>query len=281
MELLQLNKFGDLHNGQTIIFCKTEFLRKEFKKISKIKNEVVLISGNSDESIDAGLVAAMPGNIQLWYGQNAATRHPKLKCLPIGLENTSPNARSGHGIGWQHAVEKIALLKTLTNHPAKQIPVKLLYANFNVNTNRAHRLPVKELCIATPFINWDEPSLTYPEFIDHVLDHEAVLCPAGNGLDTHRLYEVLYCGRVAVTIKTGNHSIYADLYEKLPVVILNTSAELKDEAFLKQAIANAKQKPFENGLLDFNYWKQQVEDAAARIVKKPQTVMDKFIRYFS
>uniref|UniRef100_UPI0025FC4903 hypothetical protein n=1 Tax=uncultured Mucilaginibacter sp. TaxID=797541 RepID=UPI0025FC4903 len=215
MELLQLNKFGDLHNGRDVIFCKTDYLKDEFKKIAKFKNEVILISGNGDGGIGNGLTSLMPDNIFRWYCQNKLTYNEKLVSIPIGLENTSVNKRKGHGVAWQHAVEKVRLLSEVFNSSETGIPSKFLYSNFNPQTNEAYRNPIKEICINAPFINWDEPSLNYPEFIKKILDHEATVCPAGNGIDTHRLYEVLYCKRVAITFKTGNYPVYNELYEKL------------------------------------------------------------------
>lgn len=277
MELLQLNKFGDLHNGKDIIFCKTDYLKDEFKKIAKLKNEVILISGNGDEGIGSNFTSLMPDNIRLWYCQNNLTYHEKLISIPIGLENTSVNKRKGHGVAWPHAVEKVRLLNETFNNGVSSTPSKFLYANFNTQTNAMHRDAVKAICIRTPFIRWDEPSLNYTEFIKKVLDHEATICPAGNGIDTHRLYEVLYCNRIAVTFKTGDYPVYKELYEKLPVVILDTAKDLKDYDKLQELVALAHQKKENLELIDFNYWKGLTTSMADKIDKKN----DLFNRFLS
>lgn len=268
MELLQLNKFGDLHNGKDVIFCKTDFLKDEFKKIAKLKNEVILISGNGDEGIGSSLTSLMPDNIRFWYCQNNLTYHEKLISLPIGLENTSVNKRKGHGIAWPHAIEKLRLLSEVFNSAGTAKPSKFLYANFNPQTNGEHRIQVKEICISTPFISWDEPSLNYADFIKNVLDHEATICPAGNGIDTHRLYEVLYCKRIAVTFKIGDYPVYKELYEKLPVVILDNAEDLKDRDRVQELIGIAQQKKENLELIDFSYWKELTNRMADKIDKK-------------
>jgi hypothetical protein len=272
LELLQLNKFGDLHNGRSIIFCKTDYLKDEFKKLAKLKNEVILISGNGDEGIGSSLTSIMPDNIRLWYCQNNLTHHEKLVSLPIGLENTSVNKRKGHGVAWPHAVEKVRLLNETFNNDESSAPSKFLYANFNTETNADHRNQVKEICIDNPFINWDEPSLNYPEFIKKVLDHQATICPAGNGIDTHRLYEVLYCKRIAVTFKIGDYPVYKELYEKLPVVVLDNVEDLKDHDKLQDLIATAHQKKENLELIDFNYWKASILQAAGNIVPSKESL---------
>jgi hypothetical protein len=276
MDFLQQNKFGELHNGKNIYFCKTEFLTSEFKKIGRIKNQFILISGNSDEGIDSKLIVKMPDNILAWYGQNVMTYHEKLRSIPIGLENTFQNKRKKHGIGWDHAISKIALLNTINNNNDPNnnnapLPQKILYANFNIQTNIAHRSPIKEACKKSPFITWDEPTLNYNDFIANVLDHEATVCPMGNGLDTHRLYEILYCNRVAITIKAGNYPIYTDLYPKLPVVVLDSIDELYDIEKIKELIAAAKHKTQNIELLDFHHWKNTINDVAANIVIEKRT----------
>lgn len=280
MELLQLNKFGDLHNGKDIIFCKTDFLKGEFKNIAKLKNEVILISGNGDEGIGSSLTSIMPDNIRLWYCQNNLTEHGKLVSIPIGLENTVANKRKGHGVAWSHAIEKISLLKEVFNSSETTPPSQFLYANFHTQTNAERRNPVKDVCISTPFVDWDEPSLNYPEFIKKVLDHEATVCPAGNGIDTHRLYEVLYCKRVAVTIKSGDYPIYKQLYEKLPVVILNKVEDLKDRDKLQELIAIADQKKGNLDLIDFDYWKTSITGVANQISKPDKNVFRNIINRY-
>ncbi len=279
MELLQLNKFGDLHNGRNIIFCKTELLKDELIKIGKIKNEVILISGNADEGIDSSHISIMPDNIKLWYCQNNLVFHDKLRSIPIGLENTVINKRKGHGVAWPHAVQKIQLLNDAFNGAGNEPPSKFLYANFNTKTNPIHRDPVKNTCISSPFITWDEPSLSYPDFIKSVLDHEATICPAGNGIDTHRLYEILYCKRVAVTFKIGDFPVYKDLYEKLPVVILNTVDDLKDHDRLQELIGIAKQKKENLELLDFNFWRQLITNVANEIFVDEKNIFNRFLSY--
>lgn len=258
MDLLQLNKFGNLHNNHNIIFCKTDYLIAEFKAIQKVKHEVILISGNSDYSITSGFISLMPDNIHTWYCQNNLVYHDKLRSIPIGLENTFTSKREGHGVAWQHARQKIELLKEVSTKAEKHGISKLLYANFNIHTNIKHRLPIKEICARTEFITLDEPNLDYATFIDRVLAHEATVCPIGNGIDTHRLYEVLYCQRIPVIIKSGDYPIYTDIYDHLPIVILKNANELTDIEKLQDQIGKAKEKAVKLELLDFHYWQKLI-----------------------
>ena len=44
MNFIQLNKFTNLHDGNKIIFCKTDFLFEEFNTIKNLDSDVILIT---------------------------------------------------------------------------------------------------------------------------------------------------------------------------------------------------------------------------------------------
>ena len=116
MELIQLNKFSELHDGEKIIFCKTDFLGSEFNNISKINGDVILITGNSDYAITDDIVKRAPKNIKKWYAQNALTNSDLVTPIPMGIENKLESLRLGHGIGYFERVqEKETLLNNIKN----------------------------------------------------------------------------------------------------------------------------------------------------------------------
>lgn len=281
MELLQLNKFANLHNGTTIFFFKTQHFETVFKQIRRIKNEVILISGNSDDPVDEIMVSKMPDNVLRWYCQNNLVYHSKLITIPIGLENSIEPRIKKMGVAWPHAIQKH---KSITKHLVnkhKHSPSRFIYANFNVDTNLAYRQPIRHICKQSTFITWDDPSLDYDLFFSKVLDHEAVICPAGNGIDTHRLYEILYSGRIPITIKMGDYPLYSNLYEQLPIVMLDSSDELQDFQKLKTLINNTMQKHRRMELLDFNYWQQEIQNLAESISKNKPNFLRKLITKFN
>jgi hypothetical protein len=281
MELLQLNKFANLHNGKTIFFFKTQHYETEFKKIRRIKNEVILISGNSDDPVNEIMVSKMPGNVLRWYCQNNQVYHSKLITIPIGLENSIEPKIRRMGVSWPHAIQKHKFINKHIVNTHKSLPSRFIYANFNVDTNLAHRQPIRNICKQSTFITWNEPLLDYDVFVAEVLDHEAVICPAGNGIDTHRLYEILYSGRIPITIKTGNYPLYSDLYEQLPIVILDTIDELQDFQKLKALIISTIQKHKHIELLDFNYWQQEIKNLAVCIMENRPNFLKQLITKFS
>jgi len=250
MNTIQINKFSKLHNEDKVIFCKTDFIFEEFKNIEKIPHDVILITGNSDYPIDEHRFHLKPNNIKKWYAQNALINDEILIPLPIGLENKLESIRSGHGVGWgERVVEKEKLLsRNLTIQPYKKY-----YSNFNIETNYQYRSKIKDICINSSHIDWEESNLSLTEFFNKVLEYDAIICPIGNGIDTHRLWEVLYSNRIPITIKVGDFKIY-ELYKKLPIIILDNENQLYDEKLLDNKLNEIKNKQYDMSLLDMTYW---------------------------
>lgn len=253
MKPFQINQLSHLHDGEKIIFCKTDFLLTEFERISDLENDVVLISGNSDYAITDNIVSAAPPNIKKWFAQNAVSNHSVLEPLPIGYENKIVSERGGHGVGYPNRVQ---LKEELTDFISKNTITKSgrIYANFNTSTNRSHRDPILEICKQNEDITV-KSGLTLTEFFHDISDFKMSVCPAGNGIDTHRLWEVLACGGVPITIKIGNFKIY-ELYNLLPIIQLDYKEQLLDTDLIEEKFAEQKKKNPKDykPLLEKEYW---------------------------
>jgi hypothetical protein len=203
----------------------------------------------------------MPDNIHKWYAQNGLGNHPKLEIIPEGLQPSFGS--KGGDVGYEIAIVKEQLLNDLSD----DIPPKnLVYANFAVATNPRFRENIKNICINSHFIDWDETvnfsdyslynnfeSLNY--FYKKILNYQSVVCPIGNGIDTHRVYETLYLNRIPITF---NRLIYEKLYHNYPVVLLDNPEELNDENLIISRIKSAKNKIFDENMLYYDYWKNVI-----------------------
>ena len=176
----------------------------------------VLLTHNSDLGIDAELASLAfersPG-ISIWFGQNVLVRHPKLVSIPIGLERAR----------WYPDLRKRDRLHSKAKH-SLEMPTNLCLANFSVSTNKTERM----LCLdkASAFATLRSVDTvcqsTYDRYLTEILSHKFVLCPNGNGVDTHRLWETLYLGRIPVVTRSPTTEAFASL----PMVILDTWADL-------------------------------------------------------
>jgi len=251
IDYIEINKLSHLHDGENIFFCKTDYILEDFETIRNINHPVTLITGNSDYAITDNIVSVAPKNIAAWYAQNALSNSEIVHPLPIGLENKLPSVRTNHGIGYfDRASEKETLLN---QNNSDNLENKFIYANFNINTNYNYRSIVKDYCIESSFIDWQEPNLNLKDFFDTIRNYKMVVCPAGNGVDTHRLWEVLYSNRIPITIITGNYKIY-ELYKKLPIILLEDINQLLDKSLITEEYNKCLSKIWDRSLLDVKSW---------------------------
>jgi hypothetical protein len=246
------NKFSHLCDGENIIFCKTDFILEDFKRIERISNNIILVTGNSDLSITDKLVDIAPSNIHKWFSHNSDTRNPLVCGIPIGLENIEECSRANHGYSWPHAIEKHSLIHL---HSLFTEPTKKIYANFSMDTHST-RVRVAEICRDLDYITTDTCNThntinqkSYDCYLKDILDHEMVVCPRGNGIDCHRVWEVLYMGRIPI-IKTEKAM---DHFKNLPILMLDTWEDLKDLNLLQDKLNQVKYNS--KDLLNFDYWK--------------------------
>jgi hypothetical protein len=254
IDFIQLNKLSILHNYNNIIFCKTDYLLQDFQSISKHNNDIILISGNSDYPITDEVVKLAPKNIKKWYCQNAVSNNDIIFPIPIGLENKIESHRKNHGIDY---LERMTEKEHLINSISKMNPTKFIYANYNDNTNIEYRSHLTHKIKNISHITYQSPNISLKQFFSDIADHKMVLCPIGNGIDTHRLWETLYCDRIPVTLKVGSYKIY-ELYKKLPIIVLESIEELLDQKHMIKLYDKAMSKPKNSFLLSCEYWKKLI-----------------------
>ena len=92
--------------------------------------------------------------------------------------------------------------------------------------------------------NTSKPKISY--FIE-LASHKYAICPRGNGLDTHRLWECLYLNTIPIVIKDDFPNI-----TNLPIIILNNWDELDINklslTYTKQILSK----------LTINYYKESI-----------------------
>lgn len=200
-----------------ILFLYTHLLHIFAEKIQFFMNPITLITHNSDYNLTDSDPAVKKildsNNLVCWWGQNLCFIHPKMRFLPIGLANTM----------WDHG--KIENFTNVSINKSEDI-----YFNFNISTNREKR----ELCYNTlktqlPFL----PMLPVAENVKRLAQYKWCICPEGNGVDTHRLWEAMYLGCVPIVLKSpfidalmhytgGELPIYVvDAWDKLSTISLS------------------------------------------------------------
>lgn len=276
-DYIETNKFSyivrDSANA-SIIFCKTDPLLQEFDRLKNLNKKIILLTGNSDYPITENHVRQAPKNLVRLYGQNVLCNDNRFVPVPMGLES-SVICRRGfdHGVYYDRSKELQDLLITHTDED-KNInrAENLIYSNFTIRTNPIHRQAVHDFAQNVDFITSGERK-SAPDFHQSILDHKITLCPAGNGLDTHRLWEVLYLNRVPLTIfadqkswqgssdilpNNKEYAIYKKLYSQLPIIMLDRIEDLQNKNLIENLYNEVKDRP--TTLAYFSNWQKIIHD---------------------
>jgi hypothetical protein len=184
----ECNTFNPLkiQNGDKI-FLNTDFLEIYFKIIHpKIENKYFLFTHNSDISIDESVFKKYyDENIIHWFAQNLITKeNEKISLIPIGLENLR---RLKHG-----------RKKWFKDYPKlKRYNILSAYNEF---TNYKKRGAIQNIIQNHDIIDFRNFTST-AEYFNELKKYKFVLCPEGNGPDTHRVWESINLKVIPIMLK--------------------------------------------------------------------------------
>jgi hypothetical protein len=172
-----------------IIFVFTHDLELFYNKFENNINDKIIISHNSDHEI------TYIKNVKMHLGQNNLIRHDNLLPIPIGIEN-----RHWFNHNIFHEVRQMKIKKT-----------KDIYFFFNLNTH-----PSRKVCfnILKKELEWNNMKNKQDYFIE-LAKHKYAICPRGNGIDTHRIWECLYLDVIPIVIEPDFPNI-----DNLPIIVL-------------------------------------------------------------
>jgi hypothetical protein len=232
----------------------------------------ILVSGNSDHStpIDFPSYKKLLESDKLivWFSQNVVVEHPKLKHIPIGIDYHTLSV----GIGkheWTSLERPVSPLKQEINlRDIKKILKPLNQTNSDVAVTNFHlamggpprriqyRLPIYNKLKDNICMIW-LPKQTREEFWETLNEHAFVVCPFGNGLDTHRTWEVLCLGRIPIIEKSPLNKVY----EGLPIIEVEDWSKI-NKNWLKneftQIIFKIHNKEYKLERLMLFYWKNLI-----------------------
>lgn len=210
--------------------------KKDFNKFKK----KIWIFHNSDDCFDLRIKKKLEFFKPIkCFSQNLIFNSKKYCFLPIGLEN---NKFHNHG-----ETKDFSRLrkKKITKKPKILFGFKITNKKRIILKNKLRTIPI---CDET--VGWN--SYFYRRIL---LKYMFVVCPEGNGIDTHRLWEALYLRTIPIIEKNKISNFF--LKANLPVLILNKWSDLSK--FKEKDLAKiyfSRRKLFKNNYLFQNYWKK-------------------------
>ena len=228
------------HLDKPIVYTHMDYINQLFNVLKNIEKKLILISHNGDTCTPD---MQIPDCIEKWFSQNVTIKNEKLESIPIGIENDVWFPEIGKK---NKILDKIEEVKNIKN---------ILYVNHNINTN------IKEREEPYVLFNNDWTTLkkykngeNFDEYIDDIYNHKFVLCPNGNGIDTHRLWETLYLKSIPIV----KHSINTDFYSDLPICFVNDWKEINED-FLNKEYNRILNNNWNLDKLNFEYWKNKIK----------------------
>ena len=185
----------------TSIYCKVDHLVGLFDTVRKVRNRLVLVSSESDRPITSEFLGRCPPQIAHWFSTNIEVEDERLEALPLGLSNSYCDITLRAPLITEESRE-------FTNRP------HWLYINFRASSNPTLREPIIDYFRSLRSADWvtlQEGILNLQDYLTELTSHRFVLCPPGNGIDTHRLWEALYSRTIPVALDRPAMAAFRDL----------------------------------------------------------------------
>ena len=215
-----------------IIFVKTDLLPFFFKNFDLIKNKFILFTGVSDLPITEIYYPFLNNEkIIKWVGTNILIQHEKIFKIPIGFQEKELQ-------GGNQELLKILYNKKLDFENKKN---NLFITNMKITHDRRKNI---ELLYNNHFCIISKNKLLFNDYMEEINKYKFVLCPRGNGIDTHRFCEILLMGSVPIVESSG----LDDLYKNFPCIILNSFNDININLLKSYKYETEKEKNINNYL---------------------------------
>lgn len=228
----------------SVIFCQSELVEDLIAVLKGQYSDLSLIAGNSDRDFErepAGLV----NTFRISFLQNSSiSNNLNIFTLPIGIENLRlginglpKNLLSS--IPWSKRKGSVLVGPFSPTHEARNLILSNQPFKGELFTNLTSFVPPKK----------------YSEIVKN---HKYILCPRGNGLDTHRFWEALYRGSIPIVEK----SKWSESLKIMDIPMIEVESS-DPEQITRQVLASDESRDFENyhpknvKALWIDYWERR------------------------
>ncbi len=202
-----INKSFNISDGD-IVFCQTDYVHYLFELLNNSDlNRIDLITHQSDMKITKKIYNQKPACINYWYSTNVTAENKKLIPIPIGINNDFYQA---------FPIEEDFISKKFKKSYEK---LDRYYLNFNVNTNFYHRLRILKK-YSYQLNSSISSRVNKEEYLEDLNQNKFIICPYGNGIDTHRVWEAIYANSYPVVQKSIAYKNFTDL----PIIFVKNIA---------------------------------------------------------
>ena len=201
-----------------VVFVKTDYIYSGiFQKevLPYITNPFILVSGTSDRPAAGGApvgpILESPLVLK-WCCTNVSNLHnSKIYPVPLGFQEKD------RGGGDQTLIKNLISSRTPFSRKKSKI---LLPPHMETDS----RTPWLERLQALPYVHWVGDRVSWKEYMKLLDQYKFVVCLEGNGVDTHRNWEVL--AMQSVPISPSPTMAFLFNFHRLPYFFLEPHKEL-------------------------------------------------------
>jgi hypothetical protein len=248
-----------LSGDSSFLYYKRDFLykggiwrNKEILPLYKNRKDFrgkTVVLGHSDKSInihDSWVVSQMGAKNVI--GFNYVPNSKVSAGIPLGITNNCDDSERHRILG-----NESHFLSAERSSKYSDRFTNSIYLNMTISNNSPERSTLflalknqKNVTIQSPKLT-NEGRVTY---LKNLRDHNLVPCPAGNGIDTHRIWETLYMGGVPVIRK---NRILESLLVGLPVIILDEWDNLRNFELMEHNWMRIQETKWDMSALTLTY----------------------------
>ena len=185
------------------------------------------------------------------FSTNADCFDSRVEGIPHGLGEDCNDSETHPITGNKKIVYDILQQKKVYKHTC--------YMNFRVKTNYAVRATTWNQLVGHMFIH---KKLTQDEninlvdrkqFLQDIYDSRFTVCPRGNGIDTVRVWESLYCRTIPIVKKETAMRYFQDL----PILWIDDWSDIESESWLNKQFERIMDSQWNLEKLKIGYWEQR------------------------
>ncbi len=189
----------------------------------------IIFTAFEDTPLDSTIWDKLPKNVEI-NAANAVVFGGRIKPFPHGIERYMYNGYNHHE----------TLLEYIDDEKA---PTKTLLVCHRDDTGT--RGSIKDMFKDKPWATV-APHLEYEPYLQAIQEHQYVLCPSGNGIESARNWETLYMGRTPVF---KDHPYLREMFKHFPAIFVEDFSQVTE-----QLLTNYKPRPIDKKKLTLDYW---------------------------
>lgn len=235
---------NDITYIKTDFFYTGQFIWRGNIHPQKLSDKIVI--GHSDYPV----VTSIAEKFSTILCVNRETYKENTFGIPLGLTNDCDDSPIHRIYG-----NRDIIIEVMNKEVEKE---NLLYMNFNISN-----YPIERQFVFDLFKDFEGIKIGYIDnslegrrnFLKEIKSSKFVICPRGNGVDTHRLWETLYMGSIPIVKYENTHHLFTDL----PILFIKDWNEITED-FLNDKYLEIINKEWNLQKLKMSYWNNFIKE---------------------